>query len=321
MIPRRSLLKAFCASLFPASIPSFANVGPPFSFSRDTEWAALRNEPRIKRSQISGVALAKDGSVLALSRGENPWVANAGIQKRLVQSPTVLVLDPASGALNRAWGENTFVLPHQIDVDPAGNIWITDAGQNCVCKFSPEGHPLLQIGGEEAALNMPTATGFLSDGSIVVADGYRNSRVARFSPEGRLLYSWGKKGSAPREFRIPHGIAVDGADRIYIADRENKRVQITDAHGELLGLWTEVEQAVALRFVKDSIWVLSNLSAAKARILRMGVEGKLIEEFSPSPAAGWEGFESPHSIAVSPDGECVYVGFVGGKRIERYRRT
>ena len=78
---------------------------------------------------------------------------------------------------------------------------------------------------------MPTDVAFLSDGSFVVSDGYGNSRVVKFSADGRHVASWGRPGTGPVEFHTPHSVAVDDDDRIYVADRENDRVQVLDADG------------------------------------------------------------------------------------------
>ena len=141
-------------------------------------------------------------------------------------------LDPilkfdASGKLVRSFGAGMFVFPHGLHVDRAGNVWVTDGlGRDGkghqVFKFSPEGKVLLALGKPGIAgdsvdeFNAPSAVLVAPNGDIFVADGHggkTNARIVKFSPEGKFIKSWGRKGSAPSEFDIPHPlrwIRVDG---------------------------------------------------------------------------------------------------------------
>ncbi|MEI6712268.1 MAG: peptidyl-alpha-hydroxyglycine alpha-amidating lyase family protein [Verrucomicrobiota bacterium] len=320
-ISRRSLLRTALSATFLSPLRSVAIDASPEPFILDPLWPQLTSEFYPKPCQISGIAIAKDGALLVLNRGENSWNSATGFEKHLVQKPTVLVVDPVTAKITSVWGENTFVLPHQIDVDPLGHIWISDVGRNTITKFDTQGQKVLELGGPDIGFKKPTATGFLSDGSVVISDGYENSRIVKFSAEGKSVSSWGTKGSGPVQFKIPHGISVDDEDRIYVADRENRRVQVLDANGGLLAIWTNVEQAVSIRYAGGSIYVLSNLVAVKGTVRRLNKQGEILESFQTFPKSGWEGFETPHGLAVGDNGETIYVGFVTGKRIQRYRRN
>jgi DNA-binding beta-propeller fold protein YncE len=92
-------------------------------------------------------------------------------------------------------------------------------------------------GGEP--FNRPTGVALSSTGAIYVADGYANARVHKFSSDGRLLFSWGEPGPGPGQFRLPHSIFIDKRDRIWVADRENSRIQIFDDKGNFLTQWTD----------------------------------------------------------------------------------
>ena len=70
---------------------------------------------------------------------------------------------------------------------------------------------------------------------MYVSDGYGNARVHKFAADGRLLFSWGEPGSGPGQFHVPHGIAVDAAGTVYVADRENSRIQLFTPDGRLSG--------------------------------------------------------------------------------------
>ena len=294
----------------------------PESHVLDGHWPALSPEAYPERCQIAGVAIAKDGSILALNRGENHWMPTAGLKRQIVRKPAVLVIDPKTGALVSSWGAGIFTMPHQIHVDADGNVWIVDCGSNTVFKFDAAGAKLLELGGEAIGFNMPTDVAFLSDGSFVVSDGYANTRVVKFDAAGKLLAKWGKKGAGPLQFHTPHSVTVDDEDLIYVADRENHRVQVLSAHGELLAIWKNVERPLTVRFSGGSIYVLSNLEAAKAIVRQFDRKGAVHAVFHTKPMATEDDFEWPHGLAVNGDGSVIYVGFtLTARQVRRYRRS
>jgi peptidylamidoglycolate lyase len=119
-----------------------------------------------------------------------------------------LIIDPRSGKLLSSWGDHLFTMPHGLTVDHENNVWVTDCGLNQVMKFSHDGRLLLKLGeagvaGHDSAhFNMPTAVAVARDGSFYVSDGYGNSRVAKFSGDGKFLFEWGVK----ERTEFPHGI-------------------------------------------------------------------------------------------------------------------
>ena len=162
-------------------------------------------------------------------------------------------LDPilkfdASGRLVKSFGAGMFVFPHGLHVDRAGNVWVTDGlGRDGkghqVFKFSPEGRVLLALGKPGIAgdgvdeFNAPSAVLVAPNGDIFVADGHggkTNARIVKFSPEGKFIKSWGRKGSAPGEFDIPHTLAMDSRGRLFVGDRQNNRIQIFDQDGNFI---------------------------------------------------------------------------------------
>ncbi|HIG56559.1 MAG TPA: 6-bladed beta-propeller [Candidatus Latescibacteria bacterium] len=92
-------------------------------------------------------------------------------------------------------------------------------------------------GSDEKHLNLPTDVAVLQDGSFYVSDGYGNTRVVKFSAQGEFLFEWGTPGSGPGEFDLPHGIAVDENERVFVADRSNSRIQIFDSTGTFIAEW------------------------------------------------------------------------------------
>jgi DNA-binding beta-propeller fold protein YncE len=184
----------------------------------------------------------------------------------------VQVFEP-DGTLVTAWGEGLFVRPHGIYIGPDGTVYCSDDCDHTVRAFTPDGRPLFTLG----TSGRPSDTGATSSdyrtiqragppfhyptnlalgpaGDLYVTDGYGNARVHRFAPDGRLLQSWGEPGSGPGQFHLPHGLAVDRDSTVYVADRENSRIQLFSADGVYRGQWTDVARPCQL-FIDSTDWV------------------------------------------------------------------
>jgi len=248
-----------------------------------------------------------------------------------IAGPTVLTFNATSGVLKSMWGENTFWMPHGLSVDKHDNIWITDVGLHQVFKFSPTGQKLLELGvaREPGSSNRhfckPTDIAVASDGTFYVADGYCNGRILKFSPEGRLLQTWGSVGGGPGQFYIPHSLKLDERrGRLYVADRENGRVEIFDAnHGTFLESWTSVvRRAFALDFPvptggsEDYLFVVDgpNLHGSPkpvyVHVLDMNNHGNKVEHFG--------NLKQPHDIVVTNKGKEVYVAEITLDTVIKY---
>ena len=159
-----------------------------------------------------------------------------------------------------SWGADLFIMPHGLTVDKENNVWVTDVALQQIFKFSHNGKLLLKLGVAKTAgndslhFNLPTDVAVANDGSFYVSDGYGNSRVIKFSKEGKYLFEWGKKGDKPGEFNIPHGIDLDAQGNVYVADRENNRIQKFDANGNFLKEWKNnmAEQLYSLSIDKKN---------------------------------------------------------------------
>ena len=183
--------------------------------------------------RISWLASGSDGLIYVLHRGD--------------KADPLVVLD-AKGNVVRSWGKELYTLPHSVRIDAEGNIWTTDAATSAVIKFSPDGTKLLHVavGGQPAGCDQdPRRRGFCGatdvawgpDGHVFVADGYANARIVQYTPDGQKVREWGRQGQAAGEFALPHSIAIDDQGVVYVADRENRRVQRFDLSGRLLGEW------------------------------------------------------------------------------------
>jgi DNA-binding beta-propeller fold protein YncE len=176
--------------------------------------------------EATSVAVDAKDNVHVFNRGEHP----------------VIVFD-REGKFLRSWGEGVFRRAHGITIGPDGTLWLTDDLHHTVRQFTPEGKLLLTLGDPDKPstlhggkpFNRPTHVALCpKNGDIYVSDGYGNSRVHKYDPKGRLLFSWGEPGTDAGCFNIPHNIATDAAGLVYVADRENHRVQIFDDKGKYL---------------------------------------------------------------------------------------
>lgn len=174
---------------------------------------------------VSWVAADDDGLIYLLHRGD--------------VGPSVVVIDE-SGHKVHAWGEGMYETAHSIRLDSDGHVWTTDSGNSKVLKFSRTGDLLLEIdvGGMpqdcRSAFCGVTDVAFGPGGEVYVSDGYRNARVLEYTRDGELVREWGKHGVGEGEFNLLHSITYyDG--RIFVADRENGRVQWFDTEGQFMG--------------------------------------------------------------------------------------
>lgn len=194
-------------------------------------------------------------------------------------------LDPvikfdSEGNVVESFGGGMFIWPHGIDVDPDGNVWVTDAVAESrtpqgtrghqVIKFSPTGEVLMVLGTPGVAgsgpdhFNAPADVVVADNGDIFVADGHANNtnnRVVKFSSDGAYIKSWGQTGYAPGEFRTLHAIAIDSRGRLFVADRGNNRIQIFDQEGNFLAQWTQFGRPSGIFFDDhDNIYVADSES-------------------------------------------------------------
>ena len=280
--------------------------------------------------QVAGVAVEPGGDVVVFHRAERIWEGE-DVGTDPINSPTLLRLDEATGEVLEAWGQDDFVLPHGLTIDAQGNQWLTDVGLHQVFKFDAQHNLLLALGEpgvagtDEARFDQPTDVAVAPDGTFYVADGYGNSRILKFSAEGRLLGMWGQAGSGPGEFDVPHGIALDQAGRVYVADRGNARLQIFDGEGAYLTEWRgpQIGRPWAVRVGADgSVYVVDggdqpDFLPDRARINKFDANGELLASFGGFGKAPGE-FTWPHAIALGADG-ALYIGEVStGMRAQKF---
>ena len=199
-------------------------------------------EETLRYSVVEGWGTLPDGwrfveaTAVGVDRRDRVYVFNRG------EHP-VIVFD-RDGTFILSWGEGVFTRPHGITIGPDDTLWLTDDGNHTIRQFTPEGKLLLTIGDADRPadphsgkpFNRPTHVALCPrTGDVYISDGYGNSRVHKYDPRGRLLLSWGEPGTDPGCFNVPHNIATDGEGLVYVADRENHRVQVFDASGRYQG--------------------------------------------------------------------------------------
>jgi hypothetical protein len=259
------------------SPPRLRGTGP----SSTDQWAL---------GMVSWVAAGPDGLIYLLQRGE--------------QADPVIVIDRA-GKIVRSWGKGMYTTPHAIRVDPQGNIWTTDAASSMVYKFSPQGEQVvaIEVGGQPSPCGRfcsTTDVAFAPNGQVFIADGYRNARILEYTPQGKKVREWGEAGTGPGQFRLPHSIQVDASGMIYVADRENGRIQRFDREGKYLGEWSQYGKTFGLKLDGDAIWLSSiprGPNTAPGWLIKLDRKSGRI--------AGAVDSEGNHGMDVLPNGELL----------------
>ena len=264
-----------------------------------------------------------EATSVGVDAGDNVYVFNRGAHP-------VIVFD-REGRFLRSWGEGVFRRPHGITLGPDGTLWLTDDLHHTIRQFTPEGKLLLTIGDPDQAatlhggkpFNRPTHVALCPrTGDVYISDGYGNSRVHKFDPHGRHLRSWGEPGTDPGCFNIPHNIATDTEGLVYVADRENHRVQIFDGEGRYQDQWSNVHRPCGLfadRRQGDAVYVgeLPSALAVNAEVPNIGArvsvfskKGELLGRVGGRFAGERPGeFVAPHGCTVDSRGD-LYVAEV-----------
>ncbi len=200
--------------------------------------------------EVAGVSVNSRGNIYVFSRGDTSGPAYAA------SAAQVLEFGP-NGNFIREIGQNLYAwsYAHTVKIDREDNIWATDKGSDMVIKFSPEGRVLMVFGRKQEASEhitgplerveppLPHIDGYFrqvtdvawdSQGNAYISDGYLNARIAKVDRNGNWLLSWGSHGTGPGQFNTPHAIAIDAADNVYVADRNNGRIQVFDSGGRFL---------------------------------------------------------------------------------------
>ena len=292
------------------------DIGPSWRMTDD--WAQLPEG--VVWGQIISVEVDGEGNVYAFHRCSS----NTCVDRT---EPPLLKFN-ASGELLMTWGAGMLVWPHGFHLDREGNIWLTDGQDNegrgqQVYKLSPEGEILMTLGTAGVAgdaqhtFNGVADVYVADDGSIFVADGHVNNRIVKFSPEGEYLMEWGKTGSAPGEFAMPHALSMDSQGRLFVADRGNLRIQIFDQQGQFLEQWKQYGRPSGVTVTADDTILVASQNGENSE-LNPGYEtGIYMGDARTGLVTGFIGDINTENVAKGADG-VVYSGLVVGQRMRRY---
>jgi len=286
-------------------------------------------------NEVTATAVDSRDRVFVFNRGEHP----------------VMIFN-RDGTFVSAWGEGLFARPHGIAIGPDDAVYCTDDLDHTVKKFTPDGQLLLTLGtsGKPADTGatsidfrsirqagppfyFPTNIALSATGEIFVSDGYGNARVHKFTPDGELLHSWGEPGGEPGQFHVPHGIAVAPDGSVFVADRENSRIQVFSADGEFLFERTGIARPCQVAFDgagrlfvaelgwRSGMWpgtTPPSPDATGGRVSVFDPDGELVARWGGglNPTAAGD-FFAPHDISIDSHGD-LYVSEVvwsaGGNR-------
>jgi DNA-binding beta-propeller fold protein YncE len=275
------------------------------------QWAALPEGFNL--GDASGVAVDSRDRVYVFARGEHP----------------IVVFDRDGNVLN-TWGHGTFSKrPHALHMGPDDTLYCTDAGDHTVRRYTLDGKLLMQLGipgtPSPPMSGLPfckcTHTALSPEGYLYVSDGYDNARVHKYSPDGKLLFSWGASGTAAGEFNVPHNVCCDADGLVYVADMENHRVQIFDGKGSYQGQWQNTHRPCGLHMTGGTaplayVGELPPWYAHTRGHPNVGAAVKIVDPKTGTVLArlgaslpGCEPghFIAPHGIAVDSRGD-IYVG-------------
>ena len=299
--------------------------GGSYKFDVPETWAKLPKGWEIRDG--AGISVDSKDRVYVFHRGEHP----------------MLIFDREGNYLD-SWGDGVFGRAHSVKVGPDGMLYCVDYGDHTVRKMTPDGEVLMTLGkvnqpsdtgatstdyraikrvGEP--FNRPTDVAFGPSGEIIVSDGYGNARIHRFSKEGELLESWGGIGDGPGKFHLPHGIMIDRNNRLFVADRENSRIQAFTLEGVYLGEWRDANRPSALLlngegdvavlemgYTSDNMYPGNPIPRDRDPSPRMtirSIDGKILTEWGGKERCAPGGFHAPHMVAMDSRGD-LYVAEV-----------
>ena len=264
--------------------------------------------------EVVDVAVDAQDRVYVFTRGEHP-----------------LLIFGREGNLLASWGEGLFKRPHGITMGPKETLYLIDDGGHAVYQFTLDGKLLMTLGtpGKGAGFmsgqpfHQPTKVARdPKTGELYISDGYGNARVHKYTSDGKYLFSWGECGTDPGQFNLVHSVILDKAGRVFVADRENHRVQIFDGQGKLLAIWNNIHRPCGLHIAGDGEELVyvgelappfpfsQNYPNVGGRISIYDLKGNRLARLGDI-RAGEEPhqFLAPHGLAVDSRGD-IYVGEV-----------
>jgi DNA-binding beta-propeller fold protein YncE len=302
-----SLMMAAPALSQPPGRPALTIDGPDLGYRAVED--AFSMPSGLAFASVASVAITPDGNLMVLHRGDQAFLEFDG-----------------DGNFIRSFGEGMFGRAHGLRYDDDGNMWVTDGGGQTAMKLNPDGEVLITLGtsGERGLwdeatgtqlFDEPNDTAISSNGDLFVVQGHTRGepRVLKFDSEGNFLMMWGSRGDGPGQFSVAHSIVIDADDNLYVADRENQRIQIFDTDGNFIDQWTFGAMVCALYLGDDGFLYIT--SGFDAQIVKLDMEGNVLG-VTGSSGDGPNQYGEAHYLAVGP-GQEIYVADVVNRRVEK----
>ena len=293
--------------------------------------------------ETEGVALNSKKHLFVYTRSGNNGPARGG------QAAELFEFDQ-NGKYVKEWGQNAygFSFAHAVKVDKNDNVWVVDEGSNMVMKFNPQGLVTMVLGRKDEAIDYlerfleearhtdaaansavgagagrggtfarPTDVTWDNEGNIFVADGYDNSRVAKFTKDGEFVKSIGSRGPAAGQFNTPHTIASDAKGNIYVGDRGNSRIQVFDPDLNPVRIISNVRAPWAVCISPPNAQGQQFLYSADAggKIYKDDLEGHMLGWFGTTGKKVGQ-FYWAHEMHCASENE-LYVGEAQNWRVQR----
>ena len=348
---------ALLAAALLSGLPAVAQPDIPFDSAADP----LKFPANIHPGEMAGVATNSKGDVFVYTRTGHPTIT-IGTARPFAHGGSRLFQFDRTGKFVREIGQDSygFLVAQQVRVDPQDNIWVVDQMSSMVIKFDPSGQVQLLLGRKSESERLPVAAppgrgpgvpgaapggrggrggapgaGQQSDvfqrptdvawdaaGNIYVADGYGNSRVAKFDKTGKFIKSWGSRGTENGQFNIVHGIAVDAQGNVYVADSGNKRIQVFDGDGNFKTQILDIGSPAAICITPGPRPYLYSSNSnppenidADGEIYKLELSGKIVGKFGKAGKLPKE-FGTVNAISCRGDNE-LYVGEIGNWRVQK----
>ncbi|GFR98371.1 peptidyl-glycine alpha-amidating monooxygenase [Elysia marginata] len=307
---------------------------------------------------VSAVDVDSNGDLFIFHRADRPWDygntfgANNVLTKEAqtpVASDTIVKVNPDDARLITSFGKNFFNVPHGLKVDSNDNLWVTDVGRHQVFRF-PENSttPDLTLGekfrpgSDDSHFCKPTDVAVASTGEFFVSDGYCNSRVLKYSKEGKLITQWGTPSNGgrltPFSLNIPHSLTlIEKFDLVCVADRENQRslcynAGLPNGNGYKAGSFNrtlipqgDIGKVFAIYYNSADNTVIASSDGQvqyPARAATYNLAGEQTDEWANiTPRSAQYGSSLIHDLCASPDGRHFYLADLLQQRVLRYTMT
>jgi len=245
----------------------------------------------------------------------------------LTRGPQAFVEYDENGKFVRIFGEG-FRRTHGLKIDRDGNLWVTDVGAHIVVKMNPKGETLLTIGTKGEAgewdeatgshkLNEPNEVAIARNGDVFIVQGHTpgkgDPRVLKFDASGKFIKSWGGYGTEPGKFNVAHGVTFDAKGQLWVADRENERIQIFDTDGKFIREIKYAGLPCGLEIGSQYIYMVNGFAG---QLLRLDLDGKVLGAIGKS-GKGLGEFGEAHYVAVSPNGD-IYVADTVNSAVQKF---